>query len=79
MKPDLTLALTRDLIDELICRFDHGGFCLMKTLVEGTEDDEHLYCRHWFGNRHTALGLLADCQARIIDSLREDQTCTDDI
>jgi hypothetical protein len=70
MNPDLSLVLTRDLIDELVRRFDHGGICLMKTLGE----DQHLYCRHWFGNRHTALGLMADCQSRIIESLRQDQS-----
>ena len=72
---DLELVSDKELINELLSRCDHGAFICMKAGVKS--EDNHGFRRHWIGNSHTVVGLLADLAAVVISELRENETYDD--
>lgn len=69
---NLELVTSRDLIRELLKRFDHGVVAVMRVGTHGP--GSRAYERVWKGNSHTAAGLCADLTAEILHAMRaEDQ------
>ena len=64
----LEFLQSKDLIRELLRRYDHGVVCLMRIGEHGHGTIS--YERLWKGNSHTAAGLCADLSAEIMGALR---------
>ena len=66
--PDLEEYPTKELLDEILSRFDSAIFC-------GTSERDSsrsLYHRRWFGNLMECVGLATYMQTTVLDDFTSD-------
>ena len=66
---DFALESTKDIIDELFSRFDHGVFTALR--VGHPKSSQFSTTTRWHGNGHTCMGMLMDTSVVIQRQLRK--------
>lgn len=65
--PDLEIATTDELLEELLSRVDHGLVVLKRVMTDELQHD----IRRWKGNSHTVAGMALHAQIAVLDELEE--------
>ena len=65
---DIQLISTKDLIDEVMNRFDHAVFSGMRV---GSQGRDSYTARRWLGNKATCSGLCSQLQY-VINKVSDD-------
>lgn len=71
MDIDLSVIPTKELVDELVGRFDHSVFCGMQVGGAGPKDS--VFRRRWKGNTHTCVGLTEDMKVTMLRHFHDEQ------
>lgn len=69
---DFALESTKDIIDELFSRFDHGVFTALR--IGYPQSQQFATTTRWHGNGHTCIGMVMDTGIVIQQQLRQNAT-----